>query len=107
MKLMSLEVYSSDSNVAVIRLPERRYPGSVIQGDSLSILAEHARIAAERTLHLGIRDEELCGAVQELHELLLDRILHYQSVLAQHEINLPFNGLFSEADLVGLIPDDD
>jgi hypothetical protein len=34
-KEMLLEVYADETNFAVIRIPQRRYPGVLIQGDNL------------------------------------------------------------------------
>lgn len=46
MPKIELEVYSDASNSAVIQTPGRRFPGSVIQGDSLAILCEDLRNVA-------------------------------------------------------------
>ena len=35
MEVQPLEVYADDSNYAVVKPPGRRYPGAVIQGDTL------------------------------------------------------------------------
>jgi hypothetical protein len=89
MHKQELEVYSEAPNVGVVRMPGRRFPGSVIQGDSLSIL----RGLAE-DLRNGLRDhpdEELSGAAQELFELLDRRLRHYVAVLDAEAIPLPFN----------------
>jgi hypothetical protein len=59
MKLVELEVYSDASNHAVIRPPGRRFPGSVVQGDSLSSLCAEAKELSERIRSLQVQDEEL------------------------------------------------
>lgn len=50
MKRVEVEIYSDASNLAVMRHPGRRLPGSLIQGDSLLILVQEA--------------EELCAVVR-------------------------------------------
>ena len=41
----TVEIFSDQTNAAVIRHPERRFPGILIQGDSLHILCQQADIA--------------------------------------------------------------
>ena len=75
MERIELEVYSQSANMAVVRLPDRRWPGSVIQGDSLRHLCYLAESILER-----IRDDhdrELCDDAEELVELLTDRLREY------------------------------
>jgi hypothetical protein len=43
MMKVELEVYSDASNQAVIRPPGRKFPGSVVQGDSLESLCADAQ----------------------------------------------------------------
>lgn len=106
MKTEPLEVYSSESNYAIVKPPGRRLPGCVIQGDSLSILCGHARTIADVASRADIASEEFLQAVEELNNELIGRILHYQEVLAKHRIKLPYSQPFSEADIVRLLPDD-
>lgn len=107
MKTVEIELYSEASNNAIVRVPGRSFPGAVIQGDSLSILHEHAKTLSLRLQQLGIQDEELLYAAQELQEQLLDRLLHYQKTLAAHDISLPYTGAASGSDLVSLVPNED
>ena len=88
MERIELEVYSDASNQAVIRPPGRQFPGSVIQGDSLSILCSLARsiqrCAAEA------KNQRLIDDATELLELLAARQEHYEQVLRDHHIDLPY-----------------
>jgi hypothetical protein len=63
MKTELVEIYSDASNLAVIRHPNRRFPGVLIQGDSLFILVEEAKeiLQAVRS----IRNEDLVTVVEE------------------------------------------
>jgi predicted RNase H-like HicB family nuclease len=106
MHMEPLEVYSRESNYAIVKPPGRRFPGCVIQGDSLSILCAHTRTIADVVSRADIASEEFLEAVEDLNNELIWRILHYQAVLAKHGIKLPYAQPFSEADIVRLLPDD-
>jgi hypothetical protein len=104
-KRVELEVYSETSNHAIVRPPGRRFPGSVIQGDSLSILCAEAQALSERIRALQVTDEELLYLAQTHQEKLLDRLLHYQQVLLAHGISLPYEQPAQASDLVVLVDD--
>lgn len=106
MMIVELEVYSEASNQAVIKAPGRQFPGIVVQGDSLSLLGAQARELSARLRQLGVLDEDLLHLAQGLQEQLLERQLHYQQVLAEHGLALPYSQPASASDLVVLIPDD-
>jgi hypothetical protein len=106
MDVEPLEVYAQDSNYAVIRPPGRRFPGSVIQGDSLRTLCGLAVRVAQRVRDHTPEDEEFLGDLQELVHLLVGRLLHYQQVLQAHGIELPYSRPVTEADMVRLLPHD-
>ena len=103
MKREELEVFSEASNYAIVRPPGRNFPGAVIQGDSLSILCAEARAIASQVRSLKIEDEEFLYLVQEHQDKLLGRLLHYQRVLAEHGITLPYSVPAQESDLVVLV----
>ena len=103
---MELEVFSEATNHAVVRADGRRFPGSLVQGDSLSILCSLSKRISERLALLGVLDEDLLSDAQELQESLLDRILHYQAVLEKHQMGLPYAKRFIVSDLVKLLPED-
>lgn len=107
MKTVEIELYSEASNNAIVRVPGRSFPGVVIQGDSLSILHENAKTLSLRVQQLGVQDEELLYAAQELQGQLLDRLLHDQKTLAAHDISLPYTRAASGSDLVSLVPNED
>jgi hypothetical protein len=107
MEVHPLEVYATDSNYAIVKPPGRQFPGAVVQGDSLRILCEHAVTVAKWFRDIGPTDDpELLGEVQELTELLVDRLLHYQRVLAAHGLDLPYPHPVTEADLIQLLPEE-
>ncbi len=88
MKIISTELLAQDGNCAVIRLPERRFPGVLIQGDSLSRLVEQMRSIHEQVRSLG--KSELSEDVGEVRELLESVLQHYELTLNAHEIDLPY-----------------
>lgn len=106
MEVQPLEVYATDSNHAVVKLPGRHYPGSVIQGDSLHNLCGLAVGIARWFRDQGPTDDpEMPGDVEELASLLVGRLLHYQRVLQEHGIELPYAGPVTEADVNRLLPE--
>jgi len=72
----------------IVRLPGRQFPGTVIQGDSLSVLrAEVAEIGAA----CAAGDQ---AAAQEAASLLLNKLdallADYEDALARHGIQRPY-----------------
>jgi|GEM_PF-535756 len=90
MEVKPLEVYSEDSNYGVVRMPGRSYPGAVIQGDSLNILWKTAQRVVEAIQMGRTDDDDFLLEVEDLHNRLLDRLLHYQAVLQREGFDLPY-----------------
>jgi catechol 2,3-dioxygenase-like lactoylglutathione lyase family enzyme len=103
MEIQPLEVYATDSNYAIIKPPGRHFPGCVIQGDTLRNLCRIATRVAERLRDLHLKDEELLDETDKLLDALHDRMLHYQDVLHQHGIRLPYADPVSKEDVVPLL----
>ncbi|MCG8092055.1 MAG: hypothetical protein JAZ17_00245 [Candidatus Thiodiazotropha endolucinida] len=88
MKKEEVEIFSDASNVAVMRHPGRSFPGSLIQGDSLCSLVNIAKRVEKQ-----IDKSNLSEAKEELEELiglLEGRLNHYEAVLKEHGIELPY-----------------
>ena len=83
----TLEVYDLSTNNAVIRAPNRRFPGILIQGDSLHSLVEHAR---EICALLEGASEEARDSAAYLLESLEDKQQHYERVLLANGFTLPY-----------------
>ncbi len=107
MEIESLEVYSRDSNFAVIKPPGRHYPGAVIQGDSLGILCRNVLRIVEHINNDDTASEDFLGEIEDLANSLIDRILHYQGVLEEHGIDFPHVRPFTEADRVSVVSEED
>lgn len=81
-----VEIYSAEPNRVVLRIPARRYPGALIQGDELSTLSVEADCACTVLLKHVRRDEldeqeerALSGLIR-LRDELLDLLRHYNRV---------------------------
>jgi hypothetical protein len=76
-------------NGAVVQLPERKFPGLVIQGDTLSILMSDFEELKE---NIGKNDtSEIQASIDTIESHLRDRLTFYESTLAKHGIHLPYS----------------
>lgn len=89
MKEEKVEIYSDTSNFAVMRHPGRNYPGSLIQGDSLYSLCRTADAIC--SLQKQKEYAEAFDEMNELRNILWERLIHYKNVLNEHDIELPFS----------------
>ncbi|GGN77496.1 hypothetical protein GCM10011579_059790 [Streptomyces albiflavescens] len=88
MERVEAELFTDGGNDAVVRLPGRRFPGVLMQGDSLHILrGDLAEVveAYERGHLAEARDS--AGLLLEGLDALLTR---YEDALQQHEIPRPY-----------------
>lgn len=89
MRIANVEILSDRSNAVVMRHPDRRFPGVLIQGDSLHALCTQADAACA-----GARaalDVEAYEDLNELRNHLWGYLGHYKAVLAEHDIPVPFS----------------
>jgi hypothetical protein len=88
MHIESVEIYSDASNAAIMRHPGRRFPGVLVQGDTLRILVGQAASVVERSGRLSrdARDE-----LNDLLEKLQDLLGHYEETLLKHGLDLPYH----------------
>jgi hypothetical protein len=93
MEHVEVELYEHVPNFAVLRLPLRRFPGVLIQGDSLRILWDQARYVLA-ALEAGEPDteqlDEARGAARDPAEGLEGRLRAYIDVLDRAGVGLPF-----------------
>lgn len=76
------EVLARDGNVAVIRLPGRRFPGVFVQGDTLATLWQ---------LLGGIREwDRAPDEISELREYLDSLRSYYEDILREQGIPRPY-----------------
>lgn len=88
-KNISIELISEATNASVVRLPQRRFPGIVIQGDSLAVLVA----TTERvTSALRCKDvEEALDELRELTEMLGAYQREYENALVAEGLELPYS----------------
>jgi hypothetical protein len=88
MERIEAELFTDGSNDAVVRLPGRRFPGVLVQGDSLHILRSDVAEVLE-ACERGDVDEARDSAGLLLSDL--DALLaRYEAVLNEHEIQRPY-----------------
>jgi hypothetical protein len=89
MRAELVEIYSDKSNHAVLRHPDRKFPGVLVQGDSLYDLCrrvDQIRDGTKESL-----SAESYAEVNELRNILWDYLTHYKMVLTEQNIPLPFS----------------
>lgn len=77
---IKVELFGEASNIAVIRMPQRRYPGILIQGDSFSDLLGSAKDALE---NLSSNNKESYEAIAYLYEELQWRFTFYEKAIEE------------------------
>jgi hypothetical protein len=89
MRVESVEIYSDATNAAILRHPDRQFPGVLIQGDtlhSLCVAIDHLCARARPRM-----DADILQEIQELRESMRGLLSHYKSVLQEHGLPLPFS----------------
>ena len=84
---IEVEQYAAATNAAVIRLPGRKFPGVVLQGDSLKVLPDCAEDVARLAEHASPDLKEL---IQELRDHLQGYLRVYEDTLKTHGQALPY-----------------
>lgn len=88
MERVEAELFTDGGNYAVVRLPGRRFPGVLMQGDSLHILRSDLAEVVE-ACERGDLAESRDSAILLLAGL--DALLtRYADALQEHEIPLPY-----------------
>jgi hypothetical protein len=87
MRIVPVEIFSDQTNAAVMRHPDRRFPGVLIQGDALHALCQRADIACEEAG----RASPAFKAMNDLRNALQSVLARYSAVLGEHEVPLPYS----------------
>ncbi|MBM7850838.1 hypothetical protein JOD31_001050 [Methylopila capsulata] len=87
MRTEIVEIFSDQTNAAIMRHPGRAFPGVLVQGDSLHALCHRADLACEQLSRKSPGYEEL----NELRNALWSYLNHYKATLQAHGIALPFS----------------
>ncbi|MFG2308885.1 DUF6959 family protein [Streptomyces sp. NPDC048566] len=88
MERVEAELFTDGGNNAVVRLPPRRFPGVLIQGDSLSAIRSEVADVVE-----ACDQGDLAGARETAGLLLagLDEVLaRYSAALDAHRVPRPY-----------------
>jgi len=88
MKRVEIEMFSETTNCPVVRVPHRRFPGVVLQGDSLHILFNMAEEVCK--LSAGAPNPELPDAAEELRDRLADYVSIYEETMRANGLELPY-----------------
>jgi hypothetical protein len=88
MRTATVEILSDATNAAVLRHPDRKFPGVLVQGDTLHSLCVTADASCRAA-----KPQPGNDAYEELNDLrnrLWSLLNHYKSVLHDHQLPLPF-----------------
>lgn len=88
MREQAVEIYSDATNAAVMRHPDRRFPGVLMQGDTLDQLVRdlnRVQTAAQ------LVNSEVAEDIAEIREHLQSILDHYEAALSAHGIALPYS----------------
>jgi hypothetical protein len=84
-----VEIYSDATNAAVMRHPGRKFPGVLVQGDTLHSMcqtADSACAAGKQKL-----SPEQFLELNQLRNHLQSLLSHFKAVLGEHGVPLPFS----------------
>ena len=87
MRSETVEILSDQVNAAIMRHPGRRFPGVLIQGDSLYALCLRADAACKE---VG-RGQSGFDDLNDLRNALWSYLNHYKATLLEHDMTLPFS----------------
>lgn len=82
-----VEIYSDATNAAVMRHPGRRFPGVLVQGDTLYSMCQRADLIANALQPTTPEFEEM----NDLRNHLWSLLTHYKAVLVEHAHEIPFS----------------
>ena len=87
MRRDGVEIFSDATNAAVMRHPGRRFPGVLIQGDTLYSMCQRADFIAQEIGREAPGFEDL----NQLRNQLWSLLTHYKAVLVDHGFEMPFS----------------
>lgn len=87
MESIEIEALSMTTNCAVVRLPNRRFPGIVIQGDSFKNLVD---LFSEIEKESPADDPEQSDRLEEFRNILHGYLEQYENSLRMNSIELPY-----------------
>ena len=88
MEIKMVEVYSDATNAAILRHPLRKFPGILVQGDTLYSMKKRVERVFDELDEK--KDEEAYYEMKDIHDWLTGLVQHYKSTLKEHDLDLPF-----------------
>lgn len=88
MERVEVELFSDGGNNAVVRMPGRRFPGVLVQGDSLWVLRQD--VAEIRDACRSGDGAEALESAEFLLERLDSILLRYTDALERHGMRRPY-----------------
>lgn len=85
-----VNLLSRPVNFAVVQLAGRKFPGVVVQGDTLHSLV--ARVDELRRLLKSGETDEVYAGLEDIKDQLMEAMQHYERVCADRGIALPYSG---------------
>ncbi len=85
-----ITILNNQINAVVVKLHQRKYPGIIIQGDSLWIL--YSQALELKNLLENEPDSEIYPVSLELYEKLRSFMIVYEKTLEELDIDRPYNG---------------
>jgi hypothetical protein len=82
MSMIEVELLAREGNVAVVRLADRKFPGLLIQGDTMATMNQLFEALGE--------SQEIPEEVLEVRDRLRELMTYYEAVLREHDIRLPY-----------------
>lgn len=89
MEKLELEVFSQTVNCGIVKMPNRKFPGIVVQGDSLQIMYCDAKYILELAKGL-MTESEFIEEIEMLVQKLESYLAIYEHTLEVHNIELPY-----------------
>jgi hypothetical protein len=80
-----MDVYAIDGNVAVVKLPSRRFPGILVQGDTMRMLADLVQEALDADDRAASQQ-----VLSEAYDLIGDLLSVYENALRNAGERLPY-----------------
>lgn len=88
MKKITVEMFTGQGNYAVLRLPERNYPGVIFQGDTVATICSNLENIRQQARK--IKNQELVEDVEYLVNQFNEILNGYERVLEENNIKLPY-----------------
>ncbi|MEL7345296.1 MAG: hypothetical protein AAFN59_10625 [Pseudomonadota bacterium] len=87
MREETVQIFSDETNCAIMRHPDRRFPGVLVQGDTLHGLCTRMDKALE---DVG-RESQGYDDLNIVRNVLWSLKTHYKETLIEHNLPMPFS----------------